>query len=104
MEPTVLTLWPILLGWPAILVSIALSVTGIIRSKPLGLVVAAIIVIPISLYLAGTPRFGWIALLSPVLLLGVSIAIRRSLPLLAWSLFVLSAGFFGWLALIVMSE
>ena len=99
-----LTLWPILLGWPAILVSFALSVIGIVRRRSTWLVVAAIIVVPFSLYLFGTPRFRWIALVFPVLLFGASIAIRRSLPWLAWSLFVPFVGFFGWLAVIVMSE
>ena len=104
MERKMLTLWPILLGWPAILVSLALSVMGIVLGRSAWLIVAAIIVVPFSLYLFGTPRFVWIALLLPVLLFGASIAIRRSLPLLAWSLFIPFVGFFGWLALIVMSE
>ena len=99
-----LSLWPILLGWPAILVSIALSVVGIVRSRPAWLVVAAIIVVPISLYLFGTPRFSWIALVFPLLLIGASIAVRRSHLWLAWTLFVPFAGFFGWFAVIVMSE
>jgi hypothetical protein len=99
-----LSLWPILLGWPAILVSIALSVAGIVRNRPAWLVVAAIIVVPISLYLFGTPRISWIALAFPVLLFGASMAIRRSLPWLAWLLLVPFVGFFGWLAVIVYSE
>lgn len=99
-----LELWPILLGWPAIVVSIALSVMGIVRRRPAWLVVAAIVVVPISLYLAGTPRFRWIGLVFPVLLFGANIAVRRSHLWLAWSLFVPCAGFFGWLAVIVISE
>ncbi len=99
-----LALWPILLGWPAILVSLALSVTGIVRRRPAWLVFAAIIVVPASLYLLGTPRFRWIGPALPVPLFGASIAIRRSLPWLAWSLLVPFVGFFGWLAVIVISE
>ncbi len=99
-----ITLWPALLGWPLILVSLALSVIGLVRGKSVWLVIAAIVVVPISLYLAATPRFMGIALVFPVLLLGASIAIRRSLPWLAWSLFVPFVGFFGWLAVIVLSE
>ena len=99
-----LALWPILLGWPAILVSLALSVTGIVRRRPAWLVFAAIIVVPVSLYLLGTPRFRWIGPVLPVLLFGASIAIRRSLPWLAWYFLVPFVGFFGWLAVIVISE
>ena len=77
-----LELWAILLGWPAILVSLALSVIGIVSRRPKWLVVAAIIVVPFSLYLFGTLRFRWIALVFPVLLFGASIVIRRRLILL----------------------
>ncbi len=91
-------------GWPAILVSLGLSVMGIVRKRPVWLIVAAIVVVPFFLYLAGTPRFRWIAFVFPVLLFGASIAVRRSHLWLAWSLFVPFVGFVGWLAVIVMSE
>ena len=104
LERNVLTLWPILLGWPAILVSIVLSVTGIVRRRSGWLIVSVITVLPITLYLFGTPRFRWIAPLLPLLLIGVGISIRRSLHWLAWSLFIPFVGFFGWLAVIVISE
>ena len=97
-------LWPILLGWPAILVSLVLSVVGIVRRSPAWLIISAIVVVPLAFYLFGTPRFWWAGLLCPVLLVGASIAIRRSRPGLAWSLFVPFVGFFGWLAVIVMSD
>jgi len=99
-----LELWPILFGWPAIVIALALSVMGIVRRRPKWLVVGTIVVVPSFLYFAGTPRFWWIALVMPVLLIGASIAVRRSHIWLAWTLFVPFAGFFGWLAVIVMSE
>ena len=99
-----LELWPILLGWPAILVSVVLAVIGIVRKRPGWLVGSAIVVVPFALYLFATPRFRWVALVFPVLLFAASIAIRRSLPWLAWSLLVPFVGFFGWLASIVMTE
>ena len=94
----------VLIGWPAILISLVLCVTGIVRAKPRWLVVAAVLIIPVSLYLAGTPRFRWIALVFPMLLIGASIAVGRSHQWLAWTFFVPVAGFFGWLSAIVMSE
>ena len=98
-------LWPvILLGWPAILIALILSVTGLVGTRPKWLFAAAIVIIPFSLYLAGTPRFRWFALVFPLLLIGASIAVRRSHHWLAWTLFIPFAGFFGWLAVIVMSE
>jgi hypothetical protein len=97
--------WPvILLGWPAILSAIALSIAGIVRKKPNWLIAPAILLIPISLYLAGTPRFRWIALVVPILLIGASIAVRRSNYRLAWALIIPFIVFFGWLAMIVLNE
>jgi len=100
----ILEMWPILLGWPAVLVSLALSVLGIVRSKPVWLVVSAVAVLPISLYLAGTPRFSWVGLILPVLLFAASFAVRRSLLWLAWSCVAPVAGFFLWLGVIILTE
>ena len=94
----------VLFGWPAILIALVLCVTGIVRAKPKWVVVAAVVIIPISLYLAATPRFRWVALVFPMLLIGASIAVGRSHQWLAWTLFFPVAGFFGWLSVIVMSE
>jgi len=99
-----LNFWPMLLGWSAIVLMLALPIIGIVRRQMAWLVVAAVIVSPYALYLSATPRFGWIAPLFPVLLLGAGIAVHRSLPRFAWSLFVLFLGFLGWIAMIVMSE
>ena len=97
-------MWPAIFGWPAVLIALALAVMGIVRNRPKWLIVAAIVVVPLSLYLVGTPRFRWIALVIPVLLVGASIAVRRSHNWLAWTLLVPFVGFFSWLAVMVMSE
>ncbi len=104
MERKMLTLWPILLGWPAILVSLALSVIGIVRRRSAWLVVAAIVVVPFSLYLAGSPRFSWLGLIIPLLLSGASIAIYYDHTRVAWSLLAPFVGVSGWLAIGVMSQ
>lgn len=93
-----------LLGWPAILIAFVLSVTGVVRVESKWLFIAAVLVTPVSLYLAATPRFRWIALLFPILLFGAGIAVRHSRPWLAWALYVPFVGFFGWLALVVINE
>jgi hypothetical protein len=97
--------WPaILLGWPAILLALGLAVSGIVRNKARWPVIGAVLVLPISLYLAGSPRFGWLALSIPLSLAGTSIAIYLRHTKLAWLLLVPFVGTFGWLAVIVMSE
>ncbi len=100
-----LQMWPaILFGWPAILVSIALSIMGIVRGRPKWLVVAAFVALPFSLYLAGSPAFGWLGLSIPLLLAGASVASRYDQPMVAWSLLAPFVGVSGWLAIVVMTE
>ncbi len=97
--------WPaILLGWPAILVALGLAVSGIVHSKPRRPLIAIILVLPISLYLAGSPRFGWLGISIPLLLSGASIAIYCHYNKVAWFLLVPYVGTFGWLAVLLMNE
>ena len=101
----ILEAWPaIVFGWPAIMVSIALSVTGIVRQKPKWLVIAAIVALPFSLYLAGSPVFRWLGLAIPFLLVGASIASYYDKSRVAWTLLAPFVGVSGWLAIVVMTE
>jgi hypothetical protein len=97
-----LNMWPILISWSAIVLIVALLIIGIIRRQMAWFVVATIIISPYAFYLFGTPRFRWIALAFPLLLIGAGLAIRRSHPLVAWSFFVLFLGLCGWIAVIVI--
>lgn len=97
-----LNYWPALLGWPAILLSLGLAATAIARGRPARLYVAALLITPMSLYVAGAPRIGPGALLLPLLLVGAGVAVRRSCRILAWSLLLPVIGFYGWLAIIVI--
>jgi hypothetical protein len=97
--------WPmIVFGWPAVIVTLLLSVAGIVRKKPALLVIATIVVIPISYYLMGSPRFGLVGLAIPLCLLGSSIAVHRRYMALAWLLLVPFAGVMGQLALMVLRQ
>jgi hypothetical protein len=101
----ILQAWPaIVFGWPAILASIALSVMGIVRGRPKWLFAAAIIALPFSLYLAGSPAFRWFGLVFPFLLMGAGISIRRHHTKVAWFLLAPFVGVSGWLAILVMSQ
>jgi hypothetical protein len=104
MERKMLQMWPMLFGWPAILVAIALPVVGIVRKKPAWLVAGAVIIFPISLYLAAMPRFRWFALIFPVMLYASSVAVRHSRYWLAWSLLIPVVAFFTWLAVAVLNQ
>ena len=100
-----LEIWPaIVFGWPAILVSIALSVLGIVRGRPKWLFAAAIIALPFSFYLAASPVIGWLGLTIPLLLAGAGISIRHRHTRVAWFLLAPFVGVSGWLAIAVMSQ
>jgi hypothetical protein len=100
-----LELWiPLLLGWPAIIIALLLSLFGIIRRKPRVLIASAILVLPISFYLLGSPRIGWLGLLIPFLFVGVGMAIYRKKIVLAWSLLVPYIAVFSWLAVVVIKQ
>ena len=97
--------WPaILFGWPAVVVALALSVTGIVRKKPVLVLVAIILVGPISLYVTGSPRYWWLGLSIPLLLAGASIATHCQRRTLAWSLLGPILGIFGWLAIAAITQ
>ena len=79
--------WPaIIIGWPAILIALALCAIGLVRRKPGWLFVAAAVAAPFSLYLTGTPRFGWLGFLLPLLLMGAGVAVRNRRVDLGWML------------------
>ena len=100
-----LEMWPaIVFGLPAILASIGLAAMGIMRRRPKWLVVAAILALPFSFYLAGSPFFGWLGLSIPLLLAGAGISIHHHRTNVAWLLLAPFVGVSGWLAIAVMSE
>ncbi len=101
----ILEAWPALIfGWPAIVGSISLSIMGIVRQRPKWLVIAAIVALPFSLYLAGSPVFRWLGLAIPFLLVGAGIATNYDKTRVAWTLLAPFAGVSGWLAIVVMTE
>jgi hypothetical protein len=60
--------------------------------------------LPISLYLVGSPLFGWLAPSIPILLVGAGISIRHRQISVAWFLLAPFVGVSGWLAIAVISQ
>ena len=97
--------WPaIVFGWPAVLLALVLSVLGIARLKPAYVAGGAALAIPFSFYLTGTPRFWWMGLGIPLLLIGAAIAVKYRRAEIAWTLLVPAVAAVGWLAVIVIGE
>jgi hypothetical protein len=79
-----LNAWPILLGWPALGVALLLSATGLLRGRAWWLMVAALLIVPMTAYVAtgtGPSRLG---LAAPVLLVVAGFALRARKIALAW--------------------
>ena len=74
----------LLVGWPAILVTIILAIIGLVRNNYRYLVAAAILAFPFSWYLSGFPRISSPAFLLPLLLFGSSYLMFRGREMLAW--------------------
>ncbi len=75
---------PAIFGWPAIGISILLSVAGGILKKPWLLIVAGIVFIPFTYYISAGFRSP--AILLPVFEFGAAFAITRQWKLITWLL------------------
>ena len=78
----------LLVGWPAILVTLILAAIGLIKNNYRFLLGAAILAVPFSWFLSGFPIIRSPAFLLPLLLLGSSYAMFRTREMLAWLLAV----------------
>ena len=68
----------IVLGWPAVIASIILVLAGIVRRRSRIVLVGVFLGCPFLLYLFGTPRFGWLALIVEMLYFGSWWAVDHS--------------------------
>jgi len=87
-----------LFGLPGVLLSLTLSVIGIARSKIAFCIAGAILILPFSFYLVGSPSFfRVIGLLLPIFQFGVALAVREKRTRLAWVLLLPLVGITVWL-------
>lgn len=89
----------VLMGWPGISLSLVLSAIGTARRKVSLCLAGALLVLPFSFYLAGSPTFRFVGLLLPVFQFGSALAVREGRDKLAWLLLLPLAGMAGWLFL-----
>ena len=93
--------WSVLLGWPAVGLSVLVAAFGLVRRRPRPLLVAAALVGPISAYLALTPRFFVWGLFPVGVYLVAAVATRWNHRALGAALVAANAAFFGWLAVTI---
>lgn len=94
----------IVFGWPAIILSLLVSLIGLITKRHQYLFVAAVLLLPFAIYLMGYPSVrGW-SLALPLCQIGSAFAIRNQKIVLAWSIFLLPLLAIAWLAFLVLSQ
>ena len=79
----------ILVGWPAIIVTVILAVTGLAKRDYRFLVGAAILAFPFSWYLSGFPLIRSFTFLLPLLPFSAGYAMRRDHEMIAWILAII---------------
>jgi hypothetical protein len=89
-------------GWPAIIISILLSLAGVLMKRPNLLMIAGIICIPFTYYLSGGFRNP--AVIMPFFLFGAAFAIHRQKNRLAWLLIAPLLIVSMWLASVVLTQ
>jgi hypothetical protein len=77
----------IVFGWPAAITSILCGLLGVASGRWKWVAAGLLLGGPFLLFLALTPRFGWIALVVAAGYAGAAVAARRERTRLAWALF-----------------
>jgi hypothetical protein len=85
-------------GFPAVVLSLLLSVIGILKQKFLLVLIGAVLFAPFSYYLSGAPALAGLPILLPAFQVGSAVAVRKKNKLWSW-LLLLPAFFAGlWVA------
>ena len=93
------------LGWPAVFLCMLLSISGVYFQKPRLLIIAALLILPLSLYLLGANNWiGRIFPLFPVLLVICWYTTRHKLYLISWLILILPFSSFSFLAYLVANQ
>jgi hypothetical protein len=75
-------------GFPAAILSLLLSVIGVLTEKFWLVIIGAILFAPFSYYLSGTPGLAGLPILLPGFQVGSAVAVREKSKLWAWLLLV----------------
>jgi hypothetical protein len=94
----------IIFGWPFIILSLLVSVLGLILKRPWLLVVGAVLIAPFSYYLSGAPRINGLGIILPLFQLGAAYEIKTRKVAAAWILMLPAFLISTWLANAVISQ
>ncbi|MED3624689.1 hypothetical protein [Neobacillus thermocopriae] len=93
-----------ILFWPCMLVSLFLAVLAICLQKPKYLVISSLLILPLSVYLAATPRFYIWGLTFPFFYVGAAISTKKNLRWLSSLLVAPNFFLIGWLGITVLRQ
>lgn len=93
-----------LLFWPFMIASLILAILAICIKKPVLLVISSVLIIPLSLYLAATPRFEFWGLVFPLFYVGAAVSLAKSIRWLSILLITPNFILIGWLGFAVMTQ
>jgi hypothetical protein len=94
----------IIFGWPAILLSLAVSITGILKKWVWMLVLGGVLCAPFAFYLSGWPGIRYLAFLLPFFQFGAAWSVHKDMKTLAWVLLFPLAGISIFLAIVVLNQ
>ena len=80
--------WPaVVFGWPAIVLSLILAVTGTALGRPVLILVSIAPALPFSFYLAGAQNWmAFVGLFTPLALIGSAYSVSRKKLWISWGL------------------
>lgn len=93
-----------ILFWPFMIALLILSILGLRSKKSKLLIISSILVLPLSLYLAATPRFEVWGLIFPFFYVGAAVSLTKKIIWL--TILLVSPNFFlmGWIGFIVLNQ
>ena len=94
----------IVFGWPFIILSLLLAVTGILIKRPALLVAGAIFFVPPAWYLSGYPAIRGFGMLLPVFMGSAAYYVKKGRLGFAWLLLSPPIIASAWLAFLVMAQ
>ena len=94
----------IVFGWPFIILSLLVSLIGLVKKRYSLLLVGAVLFAPFSYYLSGAPGIRWIGFAFPLFQAGAAFAVRGNKMFLAWILTLPAFLVSAWLAFLVLSQ
>lgn len=90
--------------WLFMIASTIFSFIALGLKKPLFLVISCLLIIPLSIYLAATPRFEWWGLTFPFFYLGAALSLRKNMWWLSVLLIFPNIFLIGWIGYAVMNQ